>query len=61
MPHKKRKISGPTAEDANTLLQALNQFQDNLDDNDEDLPSGLLSALEKFRTKVEVIKVCKNN
>ena len=58
MPHKKRKISDLTAGDANTLLQALNQFQDRLDDDDEDLPSGLLSALEEFRTKLEAIKVC---
>jgi len=43
------------------LLQAPNQFQDSLDEDDEDLPSGLLSALEEFRTKLEVIKVCKNN
>jgi hypothetical protein len=55
MPHKKRKISDLTAGDANTLLQALNQFQDSFDD-DEDLPSGLLSALGEFRTKLEAIK-----
>lgn len=60
MPQKKRKISDLTAGDANFLLQALNQFQSSLDDEDEDLPSGLLSALEEFRTKLEAIKVCNN-
>lgn len=60
MPQKKRKISDLTAGDANFLLQALNQFQSGLDDEDEDLPSGLLSALEEFRTKLEAIKVCNN-
>ena len=58
MSHKKRKISELTAGDTNTLLEALNRFQDNLDDNDKDLPSGLLDALDEFRTKLAAIKVC---
>ena len=57
MPHKKRKISDLTAGDANALLHTLNEFQDSLDDDDEDLPSSLLSALEEFRGKLEDIKV----
>ena len=57
MPHKKRKISDLTA-DANALLQTLNEFQDSLDNDDEDLPSSLFSALEEFRSKLESIKVC---
>ena len=57
MPHKKRKISDLTTADADSLLRSLNQFQDNLDDEDEDLPSGLLSALAEFRMKLEAIKV----
>ena len=60
MLQKKRKISDLTAGDANSLLQALNQFQNSLDDEDEDLPSGLLSALGEFRAKLEAIKVCKS-
>lgn len=56
MPQKKRKISDLTAGDGNSLLQALNQFQNSLDDEDEDLPSGLFSALDEFRTKLEAIK-----
>ena len=61
MPQKKRKISDLTAGDVNSLrlLQALNQFQNSLDDEVEDLPSGLLSALGEFRAKLESIKVCK--
>jgi hypothetical protein len=58
MSHKKRKISELTAGDTNNLLEALNRFQDNLDDNDKDLPSGLLDALDEFRTKLATIKVC---
>jgi len=56
MPQRKRKISDLTAGDANSLLQALNQFQHSLDDEDEDLPSGLLSALGEFRAQLEAIK-----
>ena len=58
MPHKKRKISDLTVGDANALLQALNQFQGSLDEDDEDLPDGLITALEQFRAKIESIKVC---
>ncbi|KAF8711076.1 hypothetical protein AX14_013300 [Amanita brunnescens Koide BX004] len=54
MPTKKRKISDLTVNDANTLL-ALNEFQAALDE-DEDLPSGLITALDQFRTKLEVVK-----
>jgi hypothetical protein len=56
MAYKKRKISGLTACDAVTLLEALNRFQDNTDDYDEDLPSGLLSVLDEFRTKMAAIE-----
>jgi hypothetical protein len=61
MPPKKRKISDLTTGDANSLLRALNDFQDVLDDEDEDLPSALLSALEEFRTKLQAIQVCKTS
>lgn len=57
MPHKKRKISSLTTADANSLLQSLNQFQESLDDEDEELPSGLLITLAEFRMKLEAIKV----
>ena len=56
-----RKISDLTAGAADTLLQALNQFQYSLNDDDEDLPPSLLSALAEFRTKLEAINVRKNN
>jgi hypothetical protein len=45
MTRKKRKISELTVGDVNTLLEALNRFQDNLDDNDEDLPSAYMNRL----------------
>ena len=61
MPHEKRKISDPTAVDANAILQALNKFQGSLDEDDDDLPDGLISALESFRTKIESIKVRAHN
>ena len=60
MGHKKRKLSDLTVGDRNALLVALDTFQDNLDEDDEDLPSGLLSALGQFQEKLEVVKVCFN-
>ena len=57
MPTKKRKISDLTVNDANTLLLTLNEFHAALDEDDEDLPSGLITALDQFRTKLEVVKV----
>jgi hypothetical protein len=60
MGHKKRKLSDLTVGDRNALLVALDAFQDNLDEDDEDLPSGLLSALGQFQEKLEVVKVCFN-
>ncbi|KIM71928.1 hypothetical protein PILCRDRAFT_747605 [Piloderma croceum F 1598] len=56
MGHKKRKLSDLTVGDRNALLVALDAFQDNLDEDDEDLPSGLLTALGQFREKLEVVK-----
>ena len=61
MPHEKRKISDWTAGDANQILQALNQFQGSLDEDDDDLPDGLITALEQFHTKIESIKVVHTN
>ncbi|KAF5385104.1 hypothetical protein D9615_001045 [Tricholomella constricta] len=51
-----RKIPDLTANDANTLLLSLNDFQAALDEDDEDLPSGLIEVLDQFRTKLEVVK-----
>jgi len=57
MGHKKRKLSDLTVGDRNALLVALDTFQDNLDEDDEDLPSGLLSALAQVPEKRDVAKV----
>ena len=57
MGQKKRKLSDLTVGDRNSLLVALDAFQGSLDEDDEDLPSGLLSALGQFREKLEVVKV----
>jgi hypothetical protein len=58
MPPKKRKLSDLTAGDANTLLLALNEFQQVLDEDDDELPNGLITALDDLRSKLEVVKVC---
>ena len=54
MKSKKRKISELTVNDANTLLLTLNDFQETLDEDEEDLPSALITVLDEFRTKLEV-------
>jgi hypothetical protein len=57
MPPKKRKISDLTAGDADTLLVALNEFQGILDEDDDELPRGLITVLDDLRSKLEVVKV----
>jgi hypothetical protein len=52
---KKRKVSDLTVDDANVLLRTLAEFQEQLDEEDEDIPSGLISGLEQLRKKLEVI------
>ena len=52
---KKRKVSDLTADDANALLRTLAEFQEQLDEEDEDLPTGLISGLQQLRKKLEVI------
>ena len=42
---KKRKVSDLTVDDANALLRTLAEFQEQLDEEDEDLPTGLISGL----------------
>ena len=54
---KKRKVSDLTVDDANTLLRTLAESQEQLDEEDEDLPTGLISGLEQRRKKLEVIPV----
>jgi len=54
---KKRKVSDLTVDDANALLRTLAEFQEQLDEEDEDLPTGLNSGLEQLRKKLEVVPV----
>ena len=54
---KKRKVSDLTVDDANALLRTLAEFQDQLDEEDEDIPTGLISGLQQLRKKLEVIPV----
>jgi hypothetical protein len=54
---KKRKLSDLTAQDTNSLLSALAIVESTLDENDEELPSELMSSLEKLRAKLEVVQV----
>jgi hypothetical protein len=51
---KKRKVSDLTVDDAHALLRSLAVFQEQLDEEDEDLPTGLISGLEQLRKKLEV-------
>ena len=55
---KKRKVSDLTVDDANALLRTLTEFKEQLDEEDEDLPTGLISGLEQLRRKLEVTPVC---
>ena len=45
MPPKKRKLSDLTAGDAITLLLALNEFQQVLDEDDDELPNRYSSLI----------------
>lgn len=56
-PKKKRKVSDLTVEDANTLLRTLAEFQAQLDEEDEDLPKGLIAGLEELRQKLQITPV----
>ena len=49
---KKRKVSDLTVDDANALLYTLAEFQAQLDEEDEDLPNGLIDGLEELRKKL---------
>ena len=57
-PAKKRKLSDLTVQDRNSLLSALAIVESTLDESDEELPSELISFLEKLRAKLEVVQAC---
>jgi uncharacterized membrane protein len=50
---KKRKISDLKPEDANSLFDALTRLKDSLDEDDSDLPVGLITSLEQVREKLQ--------
>ena len=54
---KKRKISDLTVDDANALLCTLAEFQVQLDEDDEDLPKGLIDGFEELRKKLQITPV----
>lgn len=52
------KLSDLTARDTNSLLlSALAIVESMLDENDEELPSELISSLRKLHAKLEVVQV----
>jgi len=53
----KRKVSDLVVDDANTLLRTLAELQEQLDEEDEDLPTGLIRELQQLRKKLEVTLV----
>ena len=57
---KKRKLSNLTTDDRSAMLLALQHFQDTLDPEDEELPTGIHDTLDQFRQKLELIKVHHN-
>ena len=56
--HVPAKKSDLTAQDRNSLLSALAIVESTLDESDEELPSELISSLEKLRAKLEVVQAC---
>jgi len=54
---KKQKVSDLTVDNANALLLTLAKFQAQLDEEDEDLPKGLMDGLEELRKKLQITPV----
>ncbi|KAF9519974.1 hypothetical protein BS47DRAFT_1481601 [Hydnum rufescens UP504] len=54
---EKRKISDLTVGDANAMLLSLNAFQEQLDEEDIDLPADLIKGLATLRRKLEGLLV----
>jgi hypothetical protein len=53
---KKRKLSNFTTDDRSAMLLALQHFQDTLDPEDEELPTGIHDTLDQLRQKLELVK-----
>jgi len=54
---KKRKLSNFTTDDRSDMLLALQHFQETLDPEDEELPTGIRDTLNQLRQKLERVKV----
>ena len=54
---KKRKLSNFTTDDRSAMLLALQHFQETLDPEDEELPTGIHDTLNQLRQKLELVKV----
>jgi hypothetical protein len=54
---KKRKLSNFTTDDRSAMLLALQHFQETLDPEDEELPTGIHDTLSQLRQKLELVKV----
>jgi hypothetical protein len=54
---KKRKVSDLTVDDANVLLCTLAVFHDQVDEEDEDLPTGLINGLQQLRKKLDSLRL----
>jgi len=52
---KKRKLSNFTTDDRCAMLLALQHFQDTLDPEDADLPTGIHDTLDQLRQKLELV------
>jgi len=53
---KKRKLSNFTTDDHSAMLLDLQYFQDTLDPEDEELPTGIHDTLDQLRQKLELVK-----
>ena len=54
---EKAKVSDLTVDDASALLRTLAEFQVQLDEDDEDLPKGLIDGLEELCKKLQITLV----
>ena len=54
---RKQNVSDLTVDDANTLLRTLEEFKVQLEEEDEDLPRGLVDGLEELRKKLQITLV----
>jgi hypothetical protein len=54
-------VSDLTVDDTNAPLRTLIEFQAQLDEEDADLPKGLIDGLEELRGKLQTLPVRRNS